>query len=110
MTQRLFVYGTLGPGRPNEHVLTAIGGTWENGSVNGYLRSEGWGAEMGYPGIVLDARGDEIAGFIFSSENLEHHWGALDDFEGAEYERVLTDVKVAGKTAVSAYIYVLKEI
>ncbi|MCT7653989.1 hypothetical protein MBH78_02755 [Oceanimonas sp. NS1] len=27
MTTRLFVYGTLGPGRPNEHVLTAIGGS-----------------------------------------------------------------------------------
>lgn len=26
MTERLFVYGTLGPGRPNEHVLRDIGG------------------------------------------------------------------------------------
>ena len=58
MTQRLFVYGTLGPGRPNEHVLSAIGGTWEEASVNGFLMPRGWGAEMGYPGIVLDDTGE----------------------------------------------------
>jgi gamma-glutamylcyclotransferase (GGCT)/AIG2-like uncharacterized protein YtfP len=29
MTEKLIVYGTLGPGRPNEHVLKAIGGVWE---------------------------------------------------------------------------------
>ena len=65
VTQRLFVYGTLGPGRPNEHVLSVIGGTWEEASVNGYLKQQGWGAEMGYPGIVLDDDGDEIKGYIF---------------------------------------------
>jgi len=54
MPQRLFVYGTLGPGRPNEQALNAIGGTWEEASVNGYksrkvvvrshiLASEVWG-------------------------------------------------------------------
>jgi gamma-glutamylcyclotransferase (GGCT)/AIG2-like uncharacterized protein YtfP len=29
VTDRLFVYGTLAPGRPNEHVLADLGGTWE---------------------------------------------------------------------------------
>ena len=110
MTQRLFVYGTLGPGRPNEHVLSEIGGTWEEAFVNGYLKPQGWGADMGYPGIVLDENGDEVKGFVFCSDNLHKHWDVLDDFEGVEYERVLTDVKVRGETAVSAYIYVLKEI
>jgi gamma-glutamylcyclotransferase (GGCT)/AIG2-like uncharacterized protein YtfP len=59
MTQCLFVYGTLGPGRPNEHVLSVIGGTWKEASVNGYLKPLGWSAELGYPGIVLDDTGDE---------------------------------------------------
>ena len=54
MTERLFVYGTLGPGRPNEHVLGSIDGSWEAASVTGTLHDEGWGAAMGYPGIVLD--------------------------------------------------------
>lgn len=26
--ESLFVYGTLGPGRPNAHILENIGGTW----------------------------------------------------------------------------------
>lgn len=46
MTKRLFVYGTLGPGRPNEHVLRAIGGKWKEAFVKGYLWPQGWGANM----------------------------------------------------------------
>ena len=109
MTQRLFVYGTLGPGGPNEHVLTAIGGTWEEAAVNGYLKSKGWGAAMGYPGIVLDAAGEEIEGYIFYSEQLDDHWDELDKFEGEEYERVLINVKTKETTIVEAYIYTLRE-
>lgn len=40
MIKRLFVHGTLAPGRPNEHMLTEIGGTWEAGSVTDRLRQE----------------------------------------------------------------------
>ncbi|MGI4199102.1 gamma-glutamylcyclotransferase family protein, partial [Klebsiella pneumoniae] len=29
--ESLFVYGTLGPGRPNAHILENIGGTWQEG-------------------------------------------------------------------------------
>ncbi|MEM6768042.1 MAG: gamma-glutamylcyclotransferase, partial [Bacteroidota bacterium] len=54
---KLFVYGTLGPGRPNEHILSSIGGSWQAGSVKGNLYEEGWGAVMGFPGIVLDEAG-----------------------------------------------------
>ncbi len=103
----MFVYGTLGPGRPNEHILTAIGGTWQEASVNGYLKPQGWGSEMGFPGIVLDDSGDEIEGFVFSSENLEAHWEELDAFEGIEYKRILIAVKTKEKLALEAYIYVL---
>jgi gamma-glutamylcyclotransferase (GGCT)/AIG2-like uncharacterized protein YtfP len=109
MTQRLFVYGTLVPGGPNEHVLSAIGGTWIEASVNGYLKQQGWGAEMGYPGIVLDNTGDEIKGYIFCSDELGYHWDELDDFEGQEYKRILIKVKTKDKMAVEAYIYILRE-
>jgi gamma-glutamylcyclotransferase (GGCT)/AIG2-like uncharacterized protein YtfP len=108
MAQCLFVYGTLGPGRPNEHVLSAIGGTWEEASVSGYLKSQGWGAEIGYPGIILDDKGDEIKGHIFHSDNLDYHWDELDDFEGEEYLRVLTTIKTKDNISVEAYIYTLR--
>ena len=109
MIQRLFVYGTLAPGRPNEHVLSEIGGSWEAATVTGTLRQEGWGATMGYPGIVLDQHGDEIQGFLFSSEKLSDHWARLDEFEGKSYERVMTVVKLNDNRTVDAYIYQLRE-
>ena len=64
MNSKLFVYGTLGPGRPNDHILNNIGGSWQKASVTGYLHHEGWGAEMGYPGITLDKDGDKVEGYL----------------------------------------------
>ena len=108
MAEKLFVYGTLGPGRPNENVLSAIGGSWESATVTGNLREQGWGAEMGYPGIVLDETGMEVKGFVFTSQNLSDHWPSLDAFEGEAYRRVLTKVKPKNGCTIDAYIYVLK--
>ena len=108
MTEKLFVYGTLGPNRPNEHVLKEIGGSWEKATVRGKLRQAGWGAEMGYPGIDLDENGEEIEGFLFVSENLSNHWNALDDFEGEGYARVITRAKLEDGSVVDAYIYTLR--
>jgi gamma-glutamylcyclotransferase (GGCT)/AIG2-like uncharacterized protein YtfP len=108
MVERLFVYGTLGPGQPNAHVLSAIGGSWEPASVTGMLRWEGWGAAMGFPGINLNDQGEEVEGFLFSSENLTGHWALLDEFEGEEYERALVKVKCKDTGTVDAFIYVLR--
>jgi gamma-glutamylcyclotransferase (GGCT)/AIG2-like uncharacterized protein YtfP len=108
MIERLFVYGTLGPERPNEHILNVIGGSWSNATITGILRSEGWGAEMGYPGLVLDEQASEIEGFVYSSENFLLHWQRLDDFEGDGYSRVFTRVKLENGQHVDAYVYVLR--
>jgi gamma-glutamylcyclotransferase (GGCT)/AIG2-like uncharacterized protein YtfP len=54
----------------------------------------------------LDASGDEVQGFLFSSDVLAEHLPHLDAFEGNGYERVKTPVQlVAGM--VDAFIYVL---
>ena len=68
-----------------------------------------WGAEMGYPAIVLDNDGEDVSGFIFSSENLIRHWAELDKFEGDEYERIITKINLGDHNSVDAYIYVLKK-
>jgi len=107
--EKLFVYGTLGPNRPNEHILKDIGGTWQDAKINGTLHDEGWGANMGYPGIVLDNSPEEIDGFVFSSNNLCNHWKMLDEFEGIGYERVLSEIKLLDRTSTKAYIYILKK-
>mgnify|MGYP000321372953 CR=1 FL=1 len=109
MTHRLFVYGTLAPGRPNEHLLKDVPGEWEPATVTGTLLQEGWGAAVGYPGILLDEQGGEVEGFLFSSESLAEQWARLDEFEGEGYERVLTTVRLKDGRAVDAYIYKLSE-
>ena len=107
MTEKLFVYGTLAPGRPNQHILKDVNGSWETASIRGMLHNEGWGAEMGYPGIVLDESAGEIEGFVFTSENLSKHWARLDEFEGDAYLRVQAKVKLENGDLVDANIYTL---
>ncbi len=109
MKQCLFVYGTLGPGQPNEHILTAVGGAWEEAIVKGHLKEQGWGAEMGYPGIVLDDAGDIIRGFIFCSDNLHDHWDELDEFEGEGYKRISAKILKNNRSTTEAQIYVLRD-
>lgn len=108
MTHRLFVYGTLAPGRPNEHVLAGVPGEWEPATLRGALLPEGWGAAAGFPGIIIDEHGPEVHGFLFSSPTLSEHWERLDDFEGEGYERMLTTARLANGETTEAYIYVLR--
>jgi len=107
MIEKLFVYGTLGPGRPNEHILTIIGGSWQPATITGDLRAEGWGAKMGYPGIRLNEHGGKIEGFVFSSEFFSRHWARLDAFEGDGYCRILTKVQIKSGDMIDAYVYTL---
>jgi gamma-glutamylcyclotransferase (GGCT)/AIG2-like uncharacterized protein YtfP len=87
----LFVYGTLAPGRPNEHVMQKISGEWLPARVKGTLIKAGWGfAQSGFPAMVPSEDGQDIEGYVFRSARLGEHWPALDEFEGADYVRVLT--------------------
>ncbi|HMN56307.1 MAG TPA: gamma-glutamylcyclotransferase [Ottowia sp.] len=108
MSDRLFVYGTLAPGRPNEHVLAPLHGTWQAASVRGTLLPEGWGAAAGYPGIVLDEAGEPVQGFVFTSPELHLHWTRLDAFEGDGYERVAVLAELPDGQRVEAQIYALR--
>lgn len=106
--QRLFVYGTLAPGRPNHHILADVPGTWEPAVLRGMLRDEGWGAALGSPGIVPSPDGDEVEGFVFSSAMLGRQWTRLDAFEGEGYERVEVTVRIAGGDELDAFVYALR--
>ena len=108
MLNRLFVYGTLAPSRPNAHVLSHLTGTWQNASVRGHLLQAGWGAEQGYPGIVIDAAAAPVEGFVLSAEGLQHEWPRLDEFEGEQYQRVVTQALLADGQLVDVYVYQLR--
>ena len=104
----LFVYGTLAPGRPNAHVLAEVEGDWIPATVRGTLYQEGWGADQGYPGIILDDSQAEVDGLLFASPMLNLHWSRLDAFEGEGYRRVKTTALARNGDTVQAYIYELK--
>lgn len=107
VTNRIFVYGTLAPGRPNEHVLSCVSGTWEPATVRGTLVEEGWGAAAGYPGIVLSETAGKVHGLVFTSTELAAHWDRLDAFEGDGYVRLLVVATLASGDCVDAYVYAL---
>lgn len=109
MPNKLFIYGTLGPGRSNAHIMEPIKGTWQKAFVKGKLYEEGWGAAMGYPAITLDKEGDKVKGYLFTSEQIETYWARLDEFEGEGYERVLTQVELENGDKEEAFIYALKQ-
>jgi gamma-glutamylcyclotransferase (GGCT)/AIG2-like uncharacterized protein YtfP len=105
--QRLFIYGTLAPGRENHNVVEGIPGSWEAATLKGILLHEGWGADMGYPGIIPSKDGDEVEGYILCSEYLSEYWKMLDEFEGDAYKRMSVVAKTNSGDEVEAYVYAL---
>lgn len=105
--KRLFVYGTLCPGRANAHILEEIGGEWLAGHVTGTFYERGWGAAADFPGIVLDKNGPRVNGYLFLSNHLEAHWPMLDEFEEG-YDRVEVDVTTVEGQQVTAWVYQLQ--
>lgn len=103
---RLATYGTLAPGRQNHGQLSDLPGRWVVGHVRGTLLEAGWGAELGYPGMILDPDGATIEVSVFESRELIHHWDRLDAFEGPGYRRVAVDVSTP-EGVLPASIYVL---
>lgn len=105
--EHFFVYGTLAPGQPNEHILAEVPGRWSPASVRGDLYNEGWGADVGFPGLVVNPDGAVIDGQVFSSTELRRHWPWLDEFEGPGYRRVRVSATLADGQMVDAQVYVL---
>ncbi len=102
---RLAVYGSLAPGGPNHHQLGDLPGRWVEGTVRGELHQQGWGAELGYPGLTLDPDGPQIRVQVFESPALPDHWNRLDGFEGSGYQRAVTVARtVEGDLLTSIYV------
>lgn len=103
---RLFVYGTLAPGRSNAHVLAPLNGTWQAATARGLLLATGWAATEGYPALKLDPQGPVVEGLLFSSPALGGFWPELDAFEGEGYRRVTTTVTLPDGETRDAWVYV----
>ena len=103
---RLATYGSLAPGRVNHGQLAALNGRWQRGTVQGKLVDAGWGASLGFPGLILDPSGPVVDVYLFESLDLPDHWARLDEFEGPGYRRVVTPVRTT-EGDLDAYIYVV---
>ena len=101
----LFVYGSLQPGAENEKYLKHIKGLWKRGYVLGNFVSGGWGSKIGFRAIRLNKKGDPIKGWLLESDEIDKHWKMLDEFEGEEYQRVLTNVHFNDGTQKQAFVY-----
>ena len=102
----LAVYGSLAPGRANHHQLAGLAGSWSHGWVRGLLAPAGWGAALGYPGLLLDEDGANVAVHLFHSADLPQHWARLDAFEGPDYCRTLVTISTPAGD-VCAFVYAL---
>jgi len=105
--ERLFVYGTLAPGRANHGVVESIPGTWETATLRGVLLDDGWGSNMGFPGIVPTEDGEDVQGYVLSSHSLSKYWAMLDEFEGGGYRRTTVSVRIETGDVVEAWVYAL---
>ncbi|NNC38515.1 MAG: gamma-glutamylcyclotransferase [Hyphomonadaceae bacterium] len=101
----LFVYGTLAPGERNAHIMDGMTGTWQKASVRGKKFIKGWGRSKLAPGFFPDPNGDLVKGLIFRSNDLPAHWQRLDDFEGADYQRVEIEAILDTGELITTFIY-----
>lgn len=101
---RLATYGTLAPGRVNHHHLEGLNGRWWQGTLRGRLVEAGWGADHGFPGLILDRSGEIIDVDVFESAELAEHWERLDVFEGTGYRRVVAQVSTSN-SLLDAFVY-----
>ena len=106
----LIVYGTLAPNKPNHSVVEHIRGTWHKGKVRGKLVNKGWGAQTGHAGYVPAGLEEqkEIPVYVLISNELATNWQRLDEFEGADYHRMLTPYELETGEKGMGYIYAVK--
>lgn len=108
-SRRFVVYGSLGPGGPNHFRLEPLGSVWRSGfSVNGALAQEGWGASLGFPGLVWSRDGPHNPVQLLEADTLLGHWPVLDEFEGVGYVRSLVPV-TNGSEVLVGNIYLLAQ-
>ena len=94
--QRLCVYGRMRPGGPDAHRLADLGGTWQEGAFAGYLQSGGVCSLDQCPGLAWSPTAPWNTGFILTSDALQEFWSHLDDSEGTDYARLLTQIRANG--------------
>lgn len=100
--QKLVVYGTLAPGKPNNCMISDLEGKYEKCVVWGRIEEY-----EGLPRYTWQVGDNEIEATLFNSRELLRKWDILDRFEGDSYRRRLVPIKINGGIS-TAYIYASK--
>ena len=104
--RRLAAYGSLAPGRSNPGQLQDLRGDWHSGfSVRGEFVDRGWGAGLGYPALRWSTSGPAVSIELFVSDDLARHWARLDEFEGADYLRIVVPLYSGTSVVAVANLY-----
>jgi gamma-glutamylcyclotransferase (GGCT)/AIG2-like uncharacterized protein YtfP len=101
---KLIVYGSLAPGEANHFLLAGLTGEWYRCSIRGHL-----GHYRGFKSFRYAPQGPEHPAWLLESSELPRIIEDLDDFEGAEYERIVVPTQV-GDRWVRAQIYAGKQV
>jgi gamma-glutamylcyclotransferase (GGCT)/AIG2-like uncharacterized protein YtfP len=100
VVDRLFVYGTLKPGASAWRLLEPFTvGSPVPAALPGVLYDTG----RGYPALLLSGDGT-VSGWVVTLRSPGTALSAMDDYEGAEYQRVL--VTLADGTACWTYVWI----
>jgi len=106
---KLFVYGSLMPNRRNQFFLKKINGVWQKGFVLGEIKKIILNNNE-YSAVILNINKDtKVFGYVFSSFALKYLWKKLDNFEGPNYKRKISQVFLKNNRIVEANIYCLNE-
>ena len=98
--ERLVIYGTLAPGKPNHNVIQDLSGGYRDCSVHGRISEVD-----GLPYFTWAPSEASLGAQLLSSRQLPDKWDDLDRFEGDGYKRRLIPVAVGdGLTVASIYM------
>jgi gamma-glutamylcyclotransferase (GGCT)/AIG2-like uncharacterized protein YtfP len=98
--ERLVIYGTLAPGKPNHNVIEDLSGDYRDCSVHGRISEVD-----GLPYFTWAPSEASLEAQLFSSRQLPDKWDDLDQFEGDGYKRRLIPATVGdGLTVASIYM------
>jgi len=106
---KLFVYGSLMPNGTNHFILKKINGVWQKGYVFGEIKRIKLDNNK-YSAVILNIKKDKkVFGYLFSSFAIKYLWKKLDNFEGLNYKRKISQVFLNNNRIVEANIYCLNE-